>query len=68
MTDLMVRLGMTSVSDYRRKAEELRQRALSADDEVSRSTCLAAARSWELLADSADQRSKEVMLRALSDR
>jgi hypothetical protein len=59
---------MASISDYRRKAEELRQRAFSADDEITRSTFLEAARSWELLADSDDRRSKEVMLRAFSGR
>ena len=58
---------MASIIEYRRKAEELRERALSTDDEVSRTTFLAAARSWELLAESADLRSKEVMLRALSE-
>ena len=58
---------MASIDEYRRKAEELRERALSTDDEVSRSAFLAAARSWELLAASADQRSREVMLRALSE-
>ncbi|MGZ6243540.1 MAG: hypothetical protein ACXWN9_13280 [Candidatus Binataceae bacterium] len=59
---------METITDYRRKAEELRQRAMDAGDEVARSTYLAAARSWELLAESDDQRSKEVMLRALIDR
>ena len=58
---------MASITEYRRKAEELRERALSANDEIGRSTFLAAARSWELLAESADLRSKEVMLRALSE-
>jgi hypothetical protein len=56
-----------SASEYRRKAEELRARASSTSDEISRSAYLAAAESWDLLATAADQRSKEVMLRVLRE-
>jgi hypothetical protein len=57
---------LSKLVEYRRRASELRKLAASAEEGTSRDACLAAARTWELLAQSSENQSKEILFGVLS--
>lgn len=59
---------MSKIAEYRRRASQLRELAASAGEGSSRDACLAAARTWELLAQSSENQSKEILFGVLSSR